>query len=391
MTTTYLSQSTSVRLDLFGRGSVDLKPPVGQYWAPKFIRVSTLSQGSPVAYCAVYHGAVTIKNQTTFLDDTFLGNGDTSSIISGTLLRFGEAITAVWDGGNANDTAILTVWGIASDVPPTFNDEMPAVPGTHFAGKPNTELTILAGDIFSGQNISGGGTLVVPQRVFGSTGSVTIADVRSFGSYYLALTGQIGVATKYNPVNVLFQWFADSAATREVYRDEVNFWAGSNGGAFIFTNSTMEMQDVHHGPYFSVTILNQAGNDTLSFLLQLVHSSRQLPGPSVRQFGSTNGILAMSSGPIPVGGTIFFPLYYGHGETQITLVNPSAGAITFNMNYTGTPVGLGGSDNMTPNPIPAGSVQVIRWIMPKEGGMISAVGAVGANVGVRVISEFAKS
>ena len=398
MTVTYLNQSASVKLDLFGRGSVDLKPPVGQYWAPKFVRVSTLNQQSPVAYCVVYQGAVTIKNQTTFLDDTLLGSGDTSSIISGTLLRYGEAITAVWDLGNAFDTAILTIWGTVSDVPPQVEDQMPSVPGTHFTGKPAPELTLREANV-TGFPAPGGTNFAVGMQAFGTIPTSPVADVRNFGSYYFQLDTQVITPTKYNPITVIFTWWSDNlqgVGGGSTYIEEVSIWAAGSTGAFINGGGTLYMQDVHHGPYLTVNIINPAGNDTVSLFFRLVGSSRSLPGPYHRQVHSdgTPGVnsgqgadgFLIDKGGIAIGGggTVDLPMLMGYGDTQWTIVNAGAAAMTYTITYAGH---VAGHTALVPT-LAAGGNTMFNFTMPKRAGLIRVTGTAAQLTALRVVRTY---
>jgi hypothetical protein len=149
MSITLLPKVGTVQLNASGAGTVTLRPDVGQYWVPTLVRVATRNSNSPKPYCAVYQGSLTltqIGDTSAFLDDTFSGNSDVSSIISGTVTQYGEAITAIWSGGIPGDIATLTVSGVTTDVPPTLENILPLVPGTHFAGKPSAGASVLFND-----------------------------------------------------------------------------------------------------------------------------------------------------------------------------------------------------------------------------------------------------
>ncbi len=268
----YLQKSGSVQLDASGNGTVTLKPDVGQYWTPRFVRVSTLSQGAPLPYCAVYHGAVTIKNQTTFIDDTYMGNGDTSSIIAGTVVQFGEAITAVWSGGNGGDTAVLTVYGSSQDTPPSVSD-MPSTPGTHFSGK-QTELAI---------HVDGNGlTLNAAGEVKGP-----VIDVRPWSSYYLTVFAErtAGAATAYNPVTIRMVWFSDANGSIPIYADVYEIFALRTAAPFLTRGGKLFGQDALHGPFMQV-IINNLGPDSLNVNYELLGTTRTLPGPYMREMSA---------------------------------------------------------------------------------------------------------
>lgn len=132
----YLVKTGSVQLDSKGNGVLTIKPDVGQYWLPSMLRVSTINQAFPRAYCAIYHGGVgsAAVAATGFVDDTYTGNGDTTSMVSGLVVEYGEGITAQFIGGNPNDTATVTILGTSMSAPPGIGD-MPPPAGSHFSGK----------------------------------------------------------------------------------------------------------------------------------------------------------------------------------------------------------------------------------------------------------------
>jgi hypothetical protein len=134
----YLHAVGSMAVDGNGNAVVTLRPDVGQYWAPKFVRVATTRKASSASitpYCAVYHGAVGQTIPLTFIDDTNLGNGDTSGVISGTVVIPGEGITAQWQNMTPNTTAVMDVYGECYDTPPGIGFAIPETLGPHFFGK----------------------------------------------------------------------------------------------------------------------------------------------------------------------------------------------------------------------------------------------------------------
>src|SRR5439155_499367 len=94
----------------------------------------------PVAYAAVYHGSPAAIGPTTFVDDTFQGNSDTSSIISGVIVQFGDSVTVQFSNGKVGDTALATLYGQVSNRPDEFTF---LSPGTHFGGHAATGVTSL--------------------------------------------------------------------------------------------------------------------------------------------------------------------------------------------------------------------------------------------------------
>lgn len=140
MTASYLVQTLSAVIDDNGNATVTLAPATGQFWAVSTVRVSGSTQpqfvfSSNYPYCALYQGSVSLgANATTFLDDTTLGSGDTSSIISGTITMYGEGITASWMQGKTGDTVTLTIYGRSYDNLPEVQNQVTPVPGARFAG-----------------------------------------------------------------------------------------------------------------------------------------------------------------------------------------------------------------------------------------------------------------
>lgn len=376
----YLNKSGSVQLDASGNGTVTLRPDVGQWWAPKFLRVSTLLQKTPVAYCAVYQGAVTIKNQTTFIDDTFLGSGDSTSIISGTVVIYGEAITAVWTGGNPGDTAVLTLYGINSSVPPSIG-EMPSVPGTHFAGHLNTEIITKQATVpvLSPITVVANSTVTITPD--GTT--TTAFDVRNFASYYFKLSmNATPQGTLYNAITVQLSWTANSDGTDLIYREFVCVWAdGAGVAAFTVANGPLEMQDFHHGPYFQITVFNPAGNNSISMFYTLSGTTRQLAGPSFKQQFTEDGILANAAAGLPING---FPLGFAYGPVQIQLINAGAANMTFGLDFAGEPAT---NDLLA---VIAPSTTYTQAVLPKRSGLITVTGTAGQVAGVRVITQYDK-
>lgn len=150
MRTDYLERIGTASFDVNGQASISIGPDgPNQYWTPKLIHVSTrintgFSSLGTVAVipptCRVYHNKnALIKVSSTVglagaqIDATVNGYNDTSGLISGTVLQFGEAITAIWDGGYTGDIAVLNVYGESSDTPPALGKSIPEVAGPAFS------------------------------------------------------------------------------------------------------------------------------------------------------------------------------------------------------------------------------------------------------------------
>ena len=380
MTATTLVLTDVVTLDSTGSGVVTLKPAVGQNWAPLFVRVSTNNLGAPVAYCALYHGSPGVPvQQSQFIDDTFTGSGDTSSMISGTPVRFGEALLFQFTGGNPGDTAVATVYGMTSDLPPNF-DLIPQVPGTHFSGHLITEVV----KTLTIQGVAGVGAPVIITS--GSTVTSPLIDVRQFASYYLDLKVTAGPAvTDYNAVSVDFIWTSDSSLVplHTVFRDKLQIWADTVS-APVVSLGDLRAQDTMHGAYMQFAMTN-LGPDTCHATWTLMGTTRVLPGPYVRQGDSPDGILVSQQDNIPVGGTLLIPMPVAYGQVEWWLFNQGAAAMTPFIDY-----GASGNDQVGAA-VAANSLGTFNLVMPKRAGLLQVNGTAGQTVDNRVITNYNKS
>lgn len=181
---TYLVKTVSTVAKASGDAFALLKPDVGQFWAPSIIRVSTgkTPQNTPVippggtninaSYCAVFHGATNQANSSTFLDDTSLGSGDSSSIVAGTIVLYGESIMAQWTNVTAGDVCLLTIYGRSSDNLPALQQELSPIPGARFTGNSGNAMVwdyndfALAGPgAFTGVGPALGASFVTPANL----------------------------------------------------------------------------------------------------------------------------------------------------------------------------------------------------------------------------------
>jgi hypothetical protein len=141
-----ITQTASGVLDASGNGTLTIAPSVGQWWAPLLIRVSADSygpnanpfQGSANPYAELYYGAPTILDTSTRVDDTIQGNNDTSGILSGTVVPYGQALTVKWTGGLPRGRMVFVMYGQSSDTAPAFGFSIPQIMGPHFSGKPTS-------------------------------------------------------------------------------------------------------------------------------------------------------------------------------------------------------------------------------------------------------------
>jgi hypothetical protein len=344
---TTLSVTQPGKLDANGDTLIVLRPDMGQNWAPLFVRVSTSGRNSPIAYCALYHGSPGVPvQQSQFIDDTFLGNGDTSSMISGTPVLFGEALLFSFQGGTPGDTAIATVYGMTSDIPPNL-DLLPQVPGTHFSGKPTTEI----GTQLDPTPPAVTRTLtLVHDGFYGSSRF----DVRQWNGYSLSVQAitSSNPATNFNPVAIDIFWSADPNGVTTIYQESVEFWADNQNGPMVGLG-TMLMQDAMHGPYMAYVVTNNALDDSVAVQITLEATTRTPPHPFFRQQNGASGmLLEVRNAVFSNAGTgeVFTPAAFGQGtahfhglatkaarytitDTQNNILLHSGGPIGANLDY----------------------------------------------------------
>lgn len=201
MSSVYLSRTATTAADQFNAPvSAQLGPSSGKYWAISSVRVSRLQQPQfqPTGnvnlglgyigkytsfvypYCALHVGPTNVQDYTSFIDDTLLGSGDTSSIISGTIVSYGEAITAVWHnasiGGGVSSPLALTIYGREYDDLTELQQQLAPVPGARFSGTTANTAVWTQGTIV---NQTGGDTINNPWFVDlpQSTGTAEIMEI----------------------------------------------------------------------------------------------------------------------------------------------------------------------------------------------------------------------
>lgn len=395
MTSTTLTRTGTVRLNANGDGTITLRPDMGQNWAPLFVRISTASSATPVAYCAVYHGSPGVPVQASqFIDDTFSGNGDASSIIAGTPVLFGEGIIFSFQGGTPGDTATASVYGMQSDLPPNL-DLNPQVPGTHFSGHLNTEVVTDIDASIAGVTLDTLGFTVFTTAVF---------DVRQFGSYYLEIDAVTtsNPATGFNPTQVTLNWFTDANQTVLMHQDTYEFWADNQTGAnIIFSLGSVFLQDVMHGPYMQMVFRNNALNDSVKVTWVLKGTTRTL-SLSVRQQdlggftgNGIDGILIDTTSNL-IAGARSLPLVLTYGQTAMVFINnPGANPMSVFMCF-GTIGSFGPTRDQDfiaqVNAVSAiGRPTPVQLIFPKRAGLLKVFGTGTDQFAVRVITQFNKN
>lgn len=381
MSVTYLDQIASVSFDATGAGTATLSIPVGSFWIPRFARVTTNIQTSPVAHCTVYDGAVTVTSVGTYVDDTSLGNSDSTSALAGGIAKWGEAITAVFTGGNPGDTGFLNVVGLYTDNLPEALQYL-ETPGTRFAGHQPTEIITRQAFVSAASPTSVGP---------GSTVTIGPFDARNFASFYLKVkTATSGSATAFNPCKISLNWFSDLAGSDVVYQDSMTYWNDSPTGAFAFLGGPMEVQDTHHGPYFGVQMQNLAVGDTTNLSYTLNFTSRLLPSPFYRQQSAINNFLVDVSHPLPgsgAGQTLANILPFVYGSMQLLLFNNGANSMNFYLGYAGNGAVFTNSDFIATIPTNGGlRVPNPPIIVPKLSPMITVQGTGGDVFAIRAVA-----
>lgn len=377
MTSTTLTRTLSTRLDANGAGLIILRPDVGQNWAPLFVRVSTQSQQVPLAHCTVYHGSPGVPvQQSQYIDDTFLGNGDTSSIISGTPILYGEAIMFSFKLGTPGDTAIATVYGQTSDLPPNL-DLIPQVPGARFTGHPTTEITQTLAQA-TNQSFGPGVVTTLPGDV---DPTLEAFDVRQFSSYYLEIAATtVGVATRFNSIEVIPFWLVnpDDINTADfAYEDSYTFWANNLTGGPFFAGGPLLIQDSMHGAYMGVQIGNNSSTDTVKISWKIVATTRVLPSGYAKQSNAPEGTLINIDGSIPAGGNMVIPCFFGYGDSWFQIAagaNPIGSTFAWAGDF---PAGTTPTRQFFGHNVAAGAVESQRFIFPKRSAIITLNGAVG--------------
>jgi len=105
-----LNETALVVLNGSGAGSAQLGPLTArEVWYPDTASVKVNNNPTNEAQCQIYKGLT--ATQDNFRDGTFSGSsGDASGKVTGKQSK-GEYIFAVWSGGDAGQTAYLTVTG----------------------------------------------------------------------------------------------------------------------------------------------------------------------------------------------------------------------------------------------------------------------------------------
>lgn len=108
-----LNESASVVLDGSGNGTAKVGPQSArEIWHPKNVSVNTVQAAGTItdeAQCVILVGDVNTRRQR---DATQSGStGDATDKVNADTVKCGEFVWAVWTGGDAGVTAIVTVTG----------------------------------------------------------------------------------------------------------------------------------------------------------------------------------------------------------------------------------------------------------------------------------------
>lgn len=337
MNVTLLREVGTTVLDANGNGRVEQSPSVGQYWWPLIVGVSATDNLVPVPYAAVYHGSPGVTaQQQQFIDDTFQGSGDTSSVISGTTVQHGESIITIFKNGNPGATVTVTIYGQTSDTPSNLSLP-PAVPGTRFSGHPSTEIVLRNGYV---AQISPVTVTALGSVTLNSSTPNAFSDVRQYSSYNVKVRSRSnGAATAVNTAKVLLEWSSDSAGADIIYQDMAEWYSDSATGTFISSNGPIYLQDVHHGPFFRVTYTNESAADSMLLDYTVEHTSRLATS---NRFAQQHGVTSFPDGSLVITGTvaiglgatvnIMCPFAYGRASWRIENNGGGAGLV-YNIYY----------------------------------------------------------
>src|SRR5258708_515197 len=323
MRTDYLHQTTSVQFDGNGNGAVALRPSVGQYWAPTFVRISTQNQNPPFPHCTIYQGAISgsTAGPSSYVEDASVGNGDGSSIISGTVVQFGEAVLAKWTGGNPGDTGIITIYGTSCDTPTAVSDNLPTTPGTHFIGHAGADATVALFTVANDSIPANAGVKLYPP-----------VAVSSFASFQLSIDTQNGAGGTFSFFRFTFIWALDAPGQNKLGQEDY----------VIASLADRVYHYVGNGPmissYLSIQIINcdHVAAANTSFTIQ--GSSRPRTVAKIREkalpFFGPNGhlmvdnVLAAYSGtqaPNTSSANLLLRFYHGPATLDILSTGQAAG------------------------------------------------------------------
>lgn len=163
-------------------------------------------------------------------------------------------------------------------------------------------------------------------------GNGPVIDMRQFQGFYISmLATRNGVATNYNEVTLKLVWYLDAAGTIMTYADVYEILAFAAGPAFATLGGRLVGQDVLHGPFMRVYVVN-VGADAVDVSYQLTGTTRNIPGPYYREMEQTippgiynpdNFIVSPDNGGVvgaAAASDTFFPglMRYGRARYRVT-------------------------------------------------------------------------
>lgn len=342
---TYLEVVSSAVVPASGIATCAVAPPVGQYWFPTFVKISNLITPAQkllgtYPYCALFSGMPALQDNSTFIDDTIYGYGDTSSILSGSIIQYGQAISASWMGAIPGTTVYLTVYGVTSSVPLSEADLFPSSPGTHFAGH----------GLVTTNNVAIT-TLNTPVLTSGNFATSPTVDMRIYNGFFITVTiNTNGVPTKFN-VSQIELWWQDGV-NNTVYRHTYQIF-NNQTTVFVCPNGTINIQDTCHGSNLFVRVQN-TGVDPASVNIAIYGTSRNYGKPYVEELStasnSSDGITLDTVATALAGGTslvvpgkigpgrMYARLSSGTQATAFTLIygNQANPGVTWTVNANAT-------------------------------------------------------
>ena len=247
------------------------------------------------------------------------------------------------------------------------------------------KATFLSGDT---TNITTGSSVTYPLP--GTTGLVF--DVRQYSSYYLQVVCTTNTGpTDLNPIAVRLNWFEDTGGLSQVYTDDYVIFSAQAvvGINRICFGGQLIAQDTMHGPFMRYNFQNTLGGpDTVTVSHTLTATTRQLPGPYMREISASgsgaettgtdtqdNYILPPSQGDftLGIGGQINVPFLMRYGRYKWRMNAPGAG--TASIYVAGMSNGLYHLDTLT-----AAGAAIVQGegILPKRAGFIQLTNQSGA-------------
>lgn len=145
MTLSYLEKVTGGQLDPSGNGILTLSPDVGQFWAPSLVSVSAATNPKTTPFTnqplvTLFRGTSGQNLYSSYIDDTYNGCGDTSSVLAGSAIQYGQSITAVFAKGTISDSVTMSVYGRSSDSLVELQSVLSPIPGNRFAGNAGSTM-----------------------------------------------------------------------------------------------------------------------------------------------------------------------------------------------------------------------------------------------------------